>query len=225
MAAAAPIYPSATSADPYSASFYANQAALEFSRNNLEAEDQRSIREAEANYNYNRSVNERAEPLKLTANRNSANTAGLAESGVLAKTQGVTETGYAQKNQRLGETRKNAVEKYTQGENTAREDFNLKTAADVAKEEENQVKEAEANPPTPQYPGVPASAGRIVTGPTEAGGVLPYESGGKGQGSVRVGQPNSTAYVGKSPLESNAEAAARRAATKAREAAMRKAVG
>jgi hypothetical protein len=164
-------YPGAGSADPYSASFYANQAALEFQRNTLEAEDQRAIRETNANYNYNRGLNERAEPLKLTANRNAANTQGLAESGILAKTQGLTQTDYAQKGARLGETRRNAVEKYTQGEKTAREDFNIKTAGNVAKEQENQLKEAEANPPQPAAVANPVATGdQLVGGTSKYGG-------------------------------------------------------
>jgi hypothetical protein len=131
------------SSNPFYATFWANQAALNFSTEKALAEDQRDQREANATYEYNRGLNARAEPLRLTANRNSANTQGLAESGVLAKTQGQTQTQYAEKGARLNETRRNAIEKYQEGERNATTQYALDTGKEVAAAQAEGLKAAE----------------------------------------------------------------------------------
>jgi hypothetical protein len=189
-------YPSAGSSDPFSASFYATQAALQFSQENLLAEDQRETRVANANYEYGRSVNARAEPLALTRNQNSANSQGLAESGVLAKQQGQTQTGYAQKGARLGETRRNAVEKLQAGESTAKTDYALKTNENIANAQKEQLTENEANP-TQAIGSTAANPGgvRSVTeAPNPATGVLSY-SERTPNGSVAVGNATRAARL------------------------------
>jgi hypothetical protein len=197
-------YPTAGSNDPFTASFYANQAALQFSEENLLADDQRATRQANNSYEYNRGLNARQEPLALTKNRNAANTQGLAESGVLAKQQGQTQTAYAEKQGRLGETRRNAIEKYQQSESTAKANYALGTNKNVVAEQERQLKEAQANPPQPTG-ATPANPGglRTVTGPPEGSGIVPYTESSRA-GSVAVGS-------------------ATRAAREARERAARKA--
>jgi hypothetical protein len=188
--AAASVSPS----NPFSVTFWANEAALTFSTERSLAEDQEATRETNSTYNYNRGVNQRAEPLKLTANRNSANSNGLAESGVLAKTQSVAQTDFAQKDQRLGETRRNAVEKYQGKENDAVTQYGLDTAKYVADAQTEGLKALEENPPAPALgvaPTNPATAVnpggvKTVRGPAGPGGVVPYSESSKA-GSVRVG--------------------------------------
>jgi hypothetical protein len=136
-------------ANPFFATFWANEAALNFSTERALAEDQSAQRDTNATYEYNRGVNNRAEPLKLQSNQNTANSQGLAESGVLAKTQGLTQTQYAQKNARLAEVRKNAVEKYQGKENTAITENALDTGKYVADAQAEGVKALEENPPPP----------------------------------------------------------------------------
>src|ERR1700683_3003516 len=132
--------------NPFFATFWANEAALNFSTEKALAEDQQAQRIAQADYTYNRGINNRAEPLKLTSNQNSANSQGLAESGVLAKTQGTTQTGFAEKNQRLQETRRNAVEKYQGKEADAVTQYGLDTSKYVADAQAEGLKAEEENP-------------------------------------------------------------------------------
>jgi len=180
-------YPAANAANPFSASFYATQAALQFSEENILAAEQRAQRQANNSYEYNRSVNTRQAPLALSRNQNAANSQGLAESGVLAKTQGQTQTQFAEKASRLSEARRSAVERAQQAESTAKGNFALQTNANVARETERQLAEAQKNPPA-SIGSTPANAGgqRTVTGPPEAGGVVPYRETTPG-GSVAVG--------------------------------------
>jgi hypothetical protein len=95
--------------------YYAELAKLNFSNQKAQAEAQRGKALTEANYAYNRGSALRAEPLKLTANRNAANTAGLAESGVLAKQQGQIQTQATQGLGRLAEQRRTAIENFNTG--------------------------------------------------------------------------------------------------------------
>jgi hypothetical protein len=194
--------------NPFFATFWANEAALNFQTENALAEDQRDTRNANSSYEYNQGINQRAEPLKLTANRNAANTQGLAESGVLAKTQGVTQTQYAQKGQRLSETRRNAVEKYQDAENKAVTANALDTSKYVAAAQAEGLKALEENPPPREpvvastNPTVASNAGSVRTnvGTPGPGGVVPYTETGP-RGTVKVGQPGP--YKG-SPAEREA---------------------
>ena len=204
-------YPTAGSSDPFSASFYANQAALQFSEENVLASDQKATRDANSTYAYNRGVDARAEPLALTKNQNAANTAGLAESGVLAKTQGQTQTGYAQKEGRLGETRRNAVEKYQQSENTAKGNFALGTNKNVAAETERVEKEQASNPSLPEGSKAANPGGqRTVYGPPQAGGVVPYTETSS-RGVVTVGKTPQTEARERQMLQKYREEAAKKA--------------
>jgi hypothetical protein len=188
-----------TETDPFSRSFWANKTAIEFSEQKALSDAQHGRRMANANAEYNRGIDARAEPLKLTANRNTANSQGLAESGVLAKTQGQTQVDYAQKGQRIQEARRGAVEKYNENEANARTTAAIETGKNVASDEEKQVTYNEENPPPPPTPGpgvapanpaTPASRGatRTVLGPAGPGGVVPFQESGP-RGFVRVGAP------------------------------------
>lgn len=146
--------------DPAIAAKYnATKASLEFS--NLRAQElaKEAIGTTNANYNYNRSVALRAEPLKLRANMNAANTAGLAESGQLARTQGQTQTQFAQKQARLGELRNQAVNKIRTGLTSSETANALKQNEAVATANAEQQKYLLENPPPPTAPAaVPGTA-------------------------------------------------------------------
>jgi hypothetical protein len=144
-----------SASNPFYATFWANQAALNFSTEKALAEDARGQRDTNAIYEYNRGLNNRAEPLKLTANQNTANSQGLAESGVLAKTQGQTQTNYAEKDARLSESRRNAIEKYQEGERNAITQYGLDTGKDVASAQAEGLKVAEEEGALPKAPVVP----------------------------------------------------------------------
>jgi hypothetical protein len=205
--------------NPFYATFWANEAALNFSAEKALAEDQRATRETNASYEYNKGVDNRAEPLKLTANQNSANSAGLAESGMLAKTQGTTQTDYAQKNERLAETRRNAVEKYQEAERGTVTQYGLDTAKNVADAQAEALKAQEENPPQPDQvagnapanPAVASNPGGVktVTGPAGPGGVVPYTETSS-RGMVRVGPATPTPK----PAAKPAVSAIRKAAAK-----------
>jgi len=205
---------------PGSAAFWAEIAALNFSTEKALAEDQRATRDTNAAYQYNKGVSLRAEPLRLTANRNAANSSGLAESGVLAKTQGTTQTDYAQKGERAQEVRRNAVEKYQDAERSAVASYGLGVNRAVTAAEAQQQRELEENPPkpaaeptnvAPTNPAVPSNAGgtKTVLGPPGKGGVVPYEEGSP-RGWVRVGMPN---RVPAKPVAAVRKAAAKKAVT------------
>lgn len=177
--------------NPFFATFWANEAALTFSTERALAEDQQAQRISNANYEYSRGVNQRAEPLKLTANRNAANSQGLAESGVLAKTQGSTQTDFAEKAQRLQETRRNAAEKYQGKEADTVTQYGLDTAKYVAAAQEEGLRAQEENPAAPEGSQAANGGNKTVLGPPGKGGVVPYEESSKA-GFVRVGPATPT---------------------------------
>lgn len=194
------------SSNPFYATFWANQAALNFSTEKALAEDQKAQRETNATYEYNRGLNARAEPLRLTANRNSANSQGLAESGVLAKTQGQTQTQYAEKGARLNETRRNAIEKYQEGERNATTQYGLDTGKEVAAAQAEGLKTAEEE-------GAVAKPAAAPTAPATL--AVPQQSkvGGTPVGQIKAGTNLNQIKLSRNP------------ATRARQEAAARAVG
>src|SRR5450631_848799 len=128
--------PNADAGNPYSAKFFATQAALNASLEKGLAEESRNAENTEGQYKYNLGVNAQNEGRALRAGGQRANTEGLAESGVLAQRQGVTQTGAAQKTHALGEGRRKAIEGYQQGAATKQLDYASGTAANVGNAEE-----------------------------------------------------------------------------------------
>lgn len=188
---------------PLNATYYANLAALEFQRSQALAADKAGREQTEAGYNYNKGQYEKAEPLKLTANRNNANAAGILESGQLAKRQGETQTDFTTKQGRLSDQRRAAIEKYNSGDQQAENAFRVGQNKALAESTEQAKKELLENPPQPQapaYPTPPAQQKAIEAGtPAGPGGVVPYEGGGVRVGPARPNvvsskaQPNSAA--------------------------------
>jgi hypothetical protein len=190
MAEAAPTATPFPAGDPRNASFAATVAALTLGREQQEESDNRDMALAKASYQYNTGVNLRGEVQRVGANRNNANSQGLAESGTLAKTQGQTVEGYAQKEARLGEVRQNAINQYTEKQSNAAKTYNVGYAGALATSEEKGREEAEKNPPAPEG-ATPANPGatRTVTGAPGSGGVVPYVENLPNGGFVKIGQP------------------------------------
>ncbi len=136
--------------NPATAGLYAaTKAKLEFSEKRATEEAKEAKGLTNANYQYNRGANLRAEPLKLRSSLNAANTAGLAESGTLARNQGQIQTDFASKQARLGELRRSAINKINTG--LARKDveLGLEGQANVGKANAEQLQYLKENPPTP----------------------------------------------------------------------------
>ncbi len=76
---------------------------------------------ANAGYQYGRGNLLRAEPQRIKANMNSANSQGLAESGQLAKAQTQTQGEYSQKQLALSNQRAEAIKRANLGESQAKE--------------------------------------------------------------------------------------------------------
>src|SRR5437016_3501990 len=112
--------------DPRDATFWANQAALDFQRQNTLTDIGKERAGEEAKYKYNRGELERAEPLARKRGMGKANTEGLLQSGTLAQRQGETQTQYVGKGSRLSEARQAALEKYLTGETRANKEYGLK---------------------------------------------------------------------------------------------------
>ncbi len=156
--------------DPRDALFYSNEAALNFQRENALANQKVAREGAESNYRYGAGQLRRAQPLRLTASRNQANSQGLAESGILAQRQGQIQTDYASKGSRLGEIRKAAVDRATKGEQEANRGYELGVGKNLEEATERGRARLEANPPTPEPAAGTVAAGgpagsRVTVGP------------------------------------------------------------
>ena len=168
--------------NPFTAQFWAQVNALNLSTAREMAREQQATRQTNAAYEYNRGVNARAEPQRLTANRNTANTQGLAESGVLANRQGQTQTGYAQKGARLNETRANAVKRFQTNEKGITEKYGADIGVALAAQQEKGVPTAEAEGAQPTTPGPAPTPG--VPQPGAAGNLGKWTN--VPGGSVRI---------------------------------------
>ncbi len=154
--------------------FYDQMARLNFSVENLQAEQAKGERLANSRYEYNRGINNRALPRTLTQSRNTANTQGLAESGQLAQRQGVIQSGYVQKNAALSEARRNAVEGFQNRTRVGEKDASLKQAEDVEANRELGLREQEENPAKPAPPpagGLAPSRAAAAAGAPKIAGV------------------------------------------------------
>ncbi|HEY4810340.1 MAG TPA: hypothetical protein VIH71_04705 [Solirubrobacteraceae bacterium] len=218
-------FPTAGSGGAFTAAFYNNLALLQFSEQRALAADQQQRADTNAAYDYNHSVNIRAEPLRLTANQNAANSQGLAESGALTKTQSMTQTQYTQKDARLGEARENAIKKINAGEYDVKGQGILKVNNEVVREQEAQQKRAEEEGAAHPYgslgvsPTNPATAinpggKKTLLGPATPEGIVPYQETSS-RGFVRVGAaaPASprTAAAKTQPVSGARKAAAKKA--------------
>ncbi len=145
--------------------YHATKAALDFSLNKTLAEGNLSKKNANQNFDFARGNVVRQEPQRFQANRNAANSQGLAESGVLAQTQQRQAANYNQQLGGLAQQRKQAVERITSGEFNATEGrrIGVEGLQKQAKKEEldyelaNPPKEAAKTPGEITYPGVAGS--------------------------------------------------------------------
>ena len=137
--------------------YYANMAALNFSVQKALAEGKLAKENTNLGYNYNRGQLLKQEPIRFQANRNAANSAGLAESGTLAQTQQRTASDFADRATRMAQQRSQAVQRINQGEQSAVGGANigqLKAAAGATAEQaqwlaEHPPPKAESAPSTP----------------------------------------------------------------------------
>lgn len=175
---------------PLNATYYANLAALEFAKAQTLGADNAGRQQAQTSYDYSRGQLQKAEPLRLTANRNSANAAGIAESGILAQRQGQTQTDFASKGGQLAEQRRAAIQKYNEGDKSAADAFRVGQSKALAESTEQSKKELLESPPQAQAASYPTLGAQARSGaPAQAGGVVPYTSNQPGAGFVRVGGP------------------------------------
>lgn len=170
--------PNAGGADnPYSAKFYATQAALNSSLEKGLAEEKVGAEHEESAYKLGLFENAKTEGNALRAGGQKANTEGLAESGQLAQRQGTTQSAYAEKAGTLGTNRRNAIEKYQNDAATKQLSYGEKTATNVGNAEAEGLKYSEEHPPAieaaaPAAPSVPTpSAAALASGAPRVVGV------------------------------------------------------
>lgn len=181
----------AEAANPLDSIYYANLAALNFQREQALAQDKRGRELANASSRYARSELTRAAPLRYAANRNTANSQGLLESGQLAQRQGQTQADFAAKGAKVGETRKAAIERFNEGDQNAQKAYVVGTEKAQAESFQRAKEQLERNPPapttpSPSYPIPPAQQEAINRGVQPGpGGVVPYESGKVRVGAIR----------------------------------------
>ncbi len=180
--------------------YHATKAALDFSLNKTLAEGNLSKRNTNQNFDFARGNVVRQEPQRFQANRNAANSAGLAESGVLAQTQQRQAANYEQQLTGLGQQRAQAVQRINMGESGAYEGRRVGQEQNIARanKEQNEYNIANYVAPTPSTP-------NTGSGSTPSG--LPQVIGGKQQPSS--GAPRKKAMLkytggyGKRPGYSN----------------------
>lgn len=140
----------AEAANPLDATYYANLAALNFQRENTLAQDKRGREQASASSRYAKGELTRAAPLRYAANRNQANSRGLLESGQLAQTQGQTQADFANKQARVGEQRRQAIERLNENDSNANKGYDVGNAKAQAESSQRSKEELERNPPAPE---------------------------------------------------------------------------
>lgn len=178
----------AEAANPLDATYYANLAALNFQKETTLAQDKRGREQANASSRYAKGELTRAAPQRYAANRNQANSQGLLESGQLAQKQGQTQADFANRQARVGEQRRQAIERLNENDSNANKGYEVGNAKAQAESFQRSKEELERNPPAApaaQYPTMQAQVG----GTPGAGGVVPYTSVQPGAGYVKVGQP------------------------------------
>ncbi len=173
--------------------YNATRAALEFSLQNKLGEGNLAKANANTNFNFARGNVVRQEPQRFQANRNAANSQGLAESGVLAQTQQRQAAGYNQQLGGLAQQRAQAVQRITTGEQNATQAHSIGEIGNLANAKKEQLDYLLANPPqeaTPSTPNGSPTSNLLAgyTAKTQKGGSVsispsgpPTVTGGKAQ--------------------------------------------
>ncbi len=146
--------------------YNATKAALEFSLQKTLAEGNLSKANTNANYNFARGNVVRQEPQRFQANRNAANSQGLAESGVLAQTQQRQAAGYGQQLAGLGQQRAQAVQRITSGELNASQARAIGEKQNIANAGKEQLDYLLANPPEKAKEATASTPNGVAPSPT-----------------------------------------------------------
>lgn len=140
----------AEAANPLDATYYANLAALNFQKETTLAQDRRGREQANASSRYAKGELTRAAPLRYAGNRNQASSQGLLESGQLAQRQGQTQADFANKQARVGEQRRQAIERFNENDANANRGYDVGNAKAQAESFQRAQEQLERNPPAPQ---------------------------------------------------------------------------
>ncbi len=135
--------------------YYATKAGLDFSLQRTLAEGNLAKKNANQNFDFARGNVVRQEPQRFQANRNAANSAGLAESGVLAQTQQRQAAGFNQQLTGLSQQRAQAVQRITSGEQNATQAHTVGEVQNLARAKKEQLDYDIANPPAAATPSTP----------------------------------------------------------------------
>lgn len=173
--------------DPRSATYNDQLASLLHQQESALAGDEARRTEARASSKYGISQLNMAEPRALTSEQNTANSQGLAESGINAQRRGALQSGYVSKRGQIASKLQTTEGTINRSEQQARESYGLgvKSAADKAVEQ-YRAELLAANPTTPE-----AQASNL--GPN--GGVRQYSREPAGAGGVKgytEANPNGT---------------------------------
>lgn len=191
--------------DPRNAKYFETLANLEHQYQTSLGSSKEARTNARANALYNRGLIGQREPQSYKANTHRANAGGLLESGVNAERRGTIGQEYANKRFSVVKGLQEREGSLSAGEQRALEDRELgrgNAATSALGEGYKALMEQQLMTPEPATAAAVNPGGvRTITGPAEAGGVVPYREKTPG-GSVAVGSATRLAR----------EAAARRAA-------------
>ncbi len=177
--------------------YNATRAALEFSLQKSLAEGNLSKANTNTNYNFARGNVVRQEPQRFQANRNAANSAGLAESGVLAQTQQRQAANNTQQLAGLSQQRAQAVQRITSGEQNATQARSIGEVQNLANAKKEQLDYELANPrpPAATTPSTPSGVAPSPTSNLPAGYTATTQKGG----SVSISPPGPPSFESKGP--------------------------
>ncbi len=183
--------------------YNATKAALEFSLQKTLAEGNLSKRNTNQNFDFARGNVVRQEPQRFQANRNAANSQGLAESGVLAQTQQRQAAGFNQQLGGLAQQRAQAVQRITSGELNASQAHAIGEKQNIANANKEQLDYLLANPPEKAKEATASTPNGVAPSPTTN---LPpgYTATTQKGGSVSISPSPIVAYGKAQPLSAGA---------------------
>jgi hypothetical protein len=172
--------------DPRNALYFSNLAALEHQKaNSLSGiAEQRNL--ARANTKYGEGQLTQHEPGSYKANAHRANQGGILESGVNAERRGTIGSEYANKRYQLTHGLQENEGRFNKGEQEANTRF-ADEKANIGNKALAEGYSALLNNPPNELGAVNPAGVRTITGPPEAGNVVPYTEKIPGVGSVAVG--------------------------------------
>ncbi len=168
--------------------YYATNAALNFSLQNKLAQGNLAKANTNQNFDFARGNVVRQAPQRFQANQNAANSAGLAESGILAQTQQRQAANLGQQLTGLSQQRAQAVQRITSGEQSATEGARVGKEQNWARAKKEQEDYNIANYVAPTTASTPGVAPAYPTAPLPPGYTARTQPGG----SVSISPPPGT---------------------------------